>query len=213
MEGILVLIRGPRCMEILGWGGRGTDFGCSQQETALLPPLPPAAIPGTPHPCKSLLPDGPGHKAASVGKLSRRGAQVSISQPERAGLVETHSDGAPHCRPPLPASMPSWLSLFPPRLAPATQILCASRTSLVVQWLRFHAARAGDLASIPDWELRSHMPCGVCQKLKRKRKQMLCVSESHSQMLLVRPPSSLPVVCLPAPPTGAHSLTLPYGAK
>lgn len=82
----------------------------------------------------------------------------------------------------------------------------------MVQWLRFHAASAGDLGSIPDWEsMISHALQGVCQKLKRKRKQMLCVSESHSQMLLVRPASSLPVVCLPAPPTGAHSLTLPCG--
>ena len=30
-------------------------------------------------------------------------------------------------------------------------------TSLVVQWLRFHAPNAGGLGSIPEWGTRSHM--------------------------------------------------------
>ena len=41
----------------------------------------------------------------------------------------------------------------------------------MVQWLRFHTANAEDLGSIPDWELRSHMPCGVCKKIKKKKKE------------------------------------------
>ena len=58
MEGVLVLIGGPRCMEILGCGG-GADFGCSQQETTLLPPLLPAAVPSTPHPLQVTAPRWP----------------------------------------------------------------------------------------------------------------------------------------------------------
>ena len=99
------------------------------------------------------------------------------------------------------------LPLSPPRLAPATQIQCVSRTSLVVQWLRFRTANAEDLGSMPDWKLRSHMPCSVCKKFKKKkRKQMLCVSESHSQMSLIR----LPPV---QPPCGLSSSSTPWSTS
>ena len=36
-------------------------------------------------------------------------------------------------------------------------------TSLVVQWLRFHASNAGGTGSNPDWELRSHMLRGAAK--------------------------------------------------
>ena len=36
-------------------------------------------------------------------------------------------------------------------------------TSLVVQWLRFHASNAGGTGSNPYWELRSHMLRGAAK--------------------------------------------------
>ena len=41
-------------------------------------------------------------------------------------------------------------------------------TSLVVQWLRLHTYNARIVGSIPDQELRSHMPCSTVQGKKKK---------------------------------------------
>lgn len=64
----------------------------------------------------------------------------------------------------------------------------------MVQWLRFHTINSGDLDSIPDWKLISHMPCGMCKKLKKKT--------SHSQMSLMRSPVQ--------PPCGLSSSSTPW---
>ena len=40
----------------------------------------------------------------------------------------------------------------------------------MVQWLRFHASTAGDMGLIPNQELRSHIPCGMSKKKKKKEK-------------------------------------------
>ena len=41
--------------------------------------------------------------------------------------------------------------------APETSLKRLNGTSLVVQWLRLCASNAGDMSSIPGWELRYHM--------------------------------------------------------
>lgn len=77
--------QGPTLHGNSGLGrAKGTDFGCSSRRPHCCCHFLLQLFPGTPHPCKSLLPDGPGHKAASVGKLSGGELKVSISQPEKS---------------------------------------------------------------------------------------------------------------------------------
>ena len=47
------------------------------------------------------------------------------------------------------------------------------KTSLVVQWLRFHIPNAGDVGSIPSWKTKSSHAIQHGQKIKRKKKKKL----------------------------------------
>ena len=39
-----------------------------------------------------------------------------------------------------------------------------AETSLVVQWFKISPSNAGNVGSVPGWELRSHMPCSQKNK-------------------------------------------------
>ena len=43
------------------------------------------------------------------------------------------------------------------------------RTSLVVQWLRLYISTANCTASIPGWDLKSHMPCSMPENFKERK--------------------------------------------
>ena len=59
-----------------------------------------------------------------------------------------------------------------------------NRTSLAVQWLRFHAATAGGKVQSLVRELRFYVPYGTAKKMKRK----VCEAHPRKEMewLLVR---------------------------
>ena len=51
------------------------------------------------------------------------------------------------------------------------------RTSLVVQWLRLHAATAGGMSSIPG--LGTKIPRATCHSTKKKKKKAITLQYNH----------------------------------
>ena len=48
------------------------------------------------------------------------------------------------------------------------------KASLVVQWLRLHAANAGSTGLIPSRGTKTSVPCGVAKRFLKKARQLKC---------------------------------------